>query len=111
VAAVNDLRTLADEYDRQRQSPWMGSRRRRELDREVAFLRSVVGNRDAVDPNQLHVHAAQLIGVTIRWCRSHGYRCVGGTNGLTLQRGDDPVVVAAMGSTLKWDGERIVVGA
>lgn len=108
---MSDLRTLVDEYDRQWRSPWVSSRRRRDLGREAAFLRSVVGNREAVDPVRLHVHGAQLMDVTIRWCHSHGYRCVGGANGLTIQRGDEPVLVAALGSTLKWDGERIVVGA
>jgi hypothetical protein len=108
ITLADFLRTLADEYDRQWR-PWVSSRRRRDLSREADFLRRVVGNRDATDPNRLRIHGAQLMDITIRWCHNHGYRCVGGTNGLTIQRGDEPVVVAALDTTLLWDGERIGV--
>lgn len=105
---MSDLRALAAEYDRQWRSPWISGQRRRELSREADCLRRIACNREAADSSRLHINGAQLIDITIRWCRNHGYRCVGGTNGLTLQRGDEPVIVVAIGCTLLWDGERIV---
>lgn len=105
------LLNLADAYEREAGSIWTSQRTRWALRDTAALFRRMVCNRAAADPEQLTLHLWMLIDVTQRWCQQHGYRAVAGMGGLTLQRGDDPVLVAGYGDTLHWDGERLRVDA
>jgi hypothetical protein len=103
------LYDLAVECERASASPWISSHRRREIRRQADFFRSALSNRDASDPTRLHLGWGTIITVQQRWATQHGYRCVTGLGGVTLQRGDEPVIVARIGDTLNWDGRRIRV--
>lgn len=82
----------------------------------AAFLRRAVANRDGVDPTR---HLLTLAGdprVSVEWVRRHDYRALvtpggpGAGAGIMLQRDDEPPLLAQIGDTLRWDGERITIG-
>jgi hypothetical protein len=73
------------------------------------LFRRMISNRDAADPSRMTIHYRTHVDVTQRWCSEHGYRAVAGIGGLTLQRDNEPALVARPEDTLHWDGERISV--
>lgn len=106
---ATSLHDLAREDERASMKPFASSARRRELNASAAFFQRVNANREAADPMRINLARVGLIDVIERWCRQHGYRTVMGTTGLTVQRGDEPAVVAGVFDTLHWDGQRITV--
>jgi hypothetical protein len=61
------------------------------------------------DPHVLRLSMAMPLSLPVDWCRERGYRAIHSFGGIAFQRGDEPVVVASVGDTLRWDGEKIVV--
>lgn len=61
------------------------------------------------DPDVLRLSLATPFSVPIEWCRRRGYRACSGYGGLCLQRDDEPVFIASVGDTLRWNGQKIVV--
>jgi hypothetical protein len=105
---VTTLAELAAEYEHQARRA-AGYEKRDRLQRDARLLRSMVANRYAMDPAQLRLHMDMPLDLPVRWCRQHGYRTSLGYGGLTLQRDDEPALVASSGDVLHWDGTRITV--
>ena len=104
------LLDLAQEYDREasRAVRWQT---REDCRRAAALLRRMVCNREAADPTRITITMSMLIDIPERWCRQHGYRAVAGHSGYVIQRDGEPAIIAGVGDTLLWDGERIIVQA
>lgn len=103
------LLDLAQDCDREAASLWTSQRRRWALQDSANLYRRMVCNRAAADPERLKLTLSMLIDIPERWCRQHGYRAVAGRGGYVIQRGDEPPIVAGIGSTLRWDGQRISI--
>ncbi|MBQ1165480.1 hypothetical protein KBZ21_46655, partial [Streptomyces sp. A73] len=69
----------------------------------------MLSNRDAANPSRMTIRYRTHLDVVLRWCRQHGDRATAGAGGVTLQRGDEPALVAQPDNTLVWDGQRISV--
>ncbi|MEW2300263.1 DUF6221 family protein [Streptomyces sp. NPDC006655] len=82
-----------------------------EHQQSAALFRRMVGNRAATDPNRLNLVGMLPLDAPGRWCERHGYRCTvsNGSIGVMAQRSDEPPVVARLGDTLVWNGEKITV--
>lgn len=110
------MATLADvaaTYEKDARRSWSYAARTRTRG-TADFLRRVVANRSAVDPNEHRIEWANPPDVSVRWVRQHGYRAVMGLGagagcGLTIQRGEETPLVAAVGDMLLWDGQRITI--
>ncbi|WP_345624513.1 hypothetical protein [Streptomyces ziwulingensis] len=100
---------MADTYEKEADRFRTPQRSRWAMRDTAALFRRMACNRAAANPTRLTITLSLLIDVTQRWCQQHGYRAVAGMGGMTLQRGDEPVVVAGVDDTLLWDGERITV--
>lgn len=103
------LLELAHAYDREADGWWTSQRQRWALRDTAALLRRMVCNRDAVDPARITITMAMLIDIPERWCRQHGYRAVAAHGGYVIQRDEEPAIIAGIGDTLLWDGQRITV--
>ncbi|MFF2383746.1 hypothetical protein [Streptomyces sp. NPDC058108] len=106
---MSSLFDLAHEYDKQAFGAWASQRERWALRDTASLFRRMVCNRDAADPTRLKLTGTMLLDIPERWCRQHGYRAVAGYGGCTIQRGNETAIVAKIGDTLLWDGERISV--
>ncbi|MDQ0791991.1 hypothetical protein [Streptomyces sp. B1I3] len=102
------LLDLAATYDREASSAsrWQTRDERR---RNASLFRRMICNRQAADPAQITITMTMLIDIPDRWCRQHGYRAVAGMGGYVIQRDDEAAILATVGDTLLWDGERIGV--
>ncbi|MBQ1164049.1 hypothetical protein KBZ21_39275, partial [Streptomyces sp. A73] len=58
------------------------------------LFRRMLSNRDAANPSRMTLRYRTHLDVVLRWCRQHGYRATAGAGGFTLQRGDEPALVA-----------------
>ncbi|CAL9665044.1 hypothetical protein SUDANB1_07168 [Streptomyces sp. enrichment culture] len=103
------LYQVADDYEREARSLWTSQRTRWALRDSASLFRRMVCNRQAVDPTRLTITWTMLIDIPERWCRQHGYRAVAGQGGYVIQRDGEPVIVAGIGDTLEWDGQRLAV--
>ncbi|MEU5772699.1 hypothetical protein ABZ819_05260 [Streptomyces venezuelae] len=83
---------------------------REDARRTANYLRRMLGNREAVDPTRFELRLSTLIDLPVTWCERHGYRAVAGLEGYVIQRGDEPTIIAKVGNTLLWDGQRITLG-
>lgn len=106
---TDTLLDLANACEREASSMWASQRERWALRDTATLFRRMVCNRQAVDPTRLTITMSMLLDVPERWCRQHGYRAVAGRGGYVIQRNDEPVVIAGIGDTLLWDGERIMI--
>lgn len=102
------LLDLAAAYDREASNA-LRWQTRDDRHRTADLLRRMVDNRAATDPTRLKLTMTMPIDIPDRWCSQHGYRAIVGIGGCTLQRGSEPTIVASIGDTLLWDGERITV--
>lgn len=68
-----------------------------------------VAARAAVDPKRLTLVGSLPADAPARWARRHGYRCLPTMGGVIVQRGYETPIVAGLGDTLLWDGERITL--
>jgi hypothetical protein len=108
VDAVSEaLLDLARDYESRAFSLWTSQRDRRDLRDAASLFRRMVCNRAAADPVQIVLNLSMLIDIPERWCRQHGYRAVAGHGGYVIQRGSEAPIVAEIGDTLHWDGQRI----
>ena len=103
------LLNLADQYEREANGMWISQRRRQALRDSAALFRRMVCNRRAADPAKLKLDLAMLLDIAERWCRQHGYKAVFGHGGWVIQREPAAPIVARVGDTLAWDGERIAI--
>jgi hypothetical protein len=103
-----DLREVADQYDREARRA-LNSAKIEHLRAMAASLRYIVGNRDAAHSDHLRLHYALRVDLPTRWCRKRGYTATLGYDGIYFQRDDEPVQIATVGDTLRWDGRRISV--
>lgn len=101
------LGDLADACEQEAQRAWISDRKRWKLRDTASLYRRMRSNRAAADPDKLTLNLWLHIDVTERWCRQHGYRPVVGTDGMAIQRGDEPALLVKPGDTLRWDGERL----
>jgi hypothetical protein len=107
---VSDLREVAREYEREAGRAF-SSRQARQLRGMAASLHYMASNRDGVDPTTLRLSLNVRLDIPNRWLRRHGYKASLGAGGLTFQRDGEPAQVAAIGDTLRWDGQQIRVEA
>ena len=103
------LRDVARQYERESMRGLPNRARRERLTREAALLNRIAANREAADPTRLNIGRTGILDVIDRWCRQHDYRCTAGINGVTVQRGTEPAIVAGTFDTLVWDGDRISI--
>lgn len=103
------LLDLARDCEREAASLWTSQRRRWALRDSANLYRRMVCNRAAADPQRLKLSLSMLIDIPERWCLQHDYRAVAGRGGYVIQRGDEPPIIAWIGSTLHWDGWQLVV--
>lgn len=106
---TGSLLDVAKEYEREADKLWTAQQARWALRDTAALFRRMVSNRAAADPTKLKLSLALPLDIPHRWCRRHGYRAVAGADGLVVQRNGEPALVAAVGDTLLWDGERLTV--
>ncbi|HEX5566495.1 MAG TPA: hypothetical protein VFY14_06105 [Streptomyces sp.] len=104
---IDVARTYEEEATRFRTS----QRTRWALQGTADLFRRMTCNRAAADPARLTLTMSMLLDIPDRWCRQHGYRAVAGVGGWVVQRDGEPAIVARVGETLLWDGERISVSA
>jgi hypothetical protein len=103
------LRALADTYEDESRRLSVSQKRRWAMQATADLFRRMTCNREAANPNQLTIRWSTLVDIPGRWSRQHGYRCVPGFGGYTLQCGHEPAIIAQPGDTLHWDGTRITV--
>lgn len=103
------LLSVALEYEREAGGLWVSQRQRWALRDQANLLRRMVCNREAADPARLTITWTMHIDIPERWCRQHGYRAVAGHGGYVIQRDGEAAILAGIGDTLQWDGERITV--
>ncbi|MFB7245574.1 hypothetical protein CW362_09025 [Streptomyces populi] len=103
------LLDLAWDYESEAAGLLVWQRDRRALLESARLFRRMVCNREAVDPGRIAITWTMLIDIPQRWCHQHGYRAVAGHGGYVIQRGDEAMIIAGPGDTLRWDGQRITV--
>ncbi|MEV6296260.1 hypothetical protein AB0M41_38895 [Streptomyces sp. NPDC051896] len=108
------LAQLADWHERQGDPSARPLRRMAVISEHVesaALFRRMLGKRAAADPKRLTLVGSLPLDAPSRWCERHGYRLLTtwAAVGVIAQRGDETPIVARLGDTLLWDGERITV--
>ncbi|HEX5568240.1 MAG TPA: hypothetical protein VFY14_15165 [Streptomyces sp.] len=100
---------LARTYEEKAHRFRTSQRTRWALQGTADLFRRMTCNRAAADPARLTLTMSMLLDIPDRWCRQHGYRAVAGVGGWVVQRDGEPAILARVGETLLWDGERISV--
>ncbi|WP_458089469.1 hypothetical protein [Streptomyces malaysiensis] len=109
------LAEVAEQYQKEANKVYRPTPAGRRAEQMAAFLRRAVANRAGIDPARHKLTFDGNPRVSVAWAQRHGYRAlvtpggIGTGAGLMLQRDNEPPVIAQIGDTLTWDGERIAV--